>query len=73
MFGRVLNVPGFLYGMVTQGSECATYNHEHKIMKHFRILMWFDSSQVKWYMKFKYKKLVHCIRVASQISERLKA
>ena len=57
MFGRVLNIPGFLYAMVTQGSECGTYNHGHKIMKHFRILVWFDSSQVKWYMKSSTKNL----------------
>ena len=46
MFGRVLNIPEFQYAMVIQGSECATYNHGHKFMKHFKILVWFDSSQV---------------------------
>ena len=46
MFGRVLNIPELLYAMVIKGSECPTYNHGHKIMKHFRILVWFHSSQV---------------------------
>ena len=26
-------------------------NRGLKVMKHFKILVWFDSQQVKWYMK----------------------
>ena len=36
-------------------------NSGHKIMKHFKILVWFDSSQVVH--EIYYKK--HCIRVTS--------
>ena len=31
----------------------------HKIMKHFKILVWFDSPQVKWCMKSRIKNIVH--------------
>ena len=41
----------------------------HKIIKHLKILVWFDSPQVKWNMKSSAKK--HCIRVASRVAERL--
>ena len=27
------------------------YNRGHKIVKHFKILMWLNLPQVKWYMK----------------------
>ena len=38
---------------------CKTYNGAHKIMKHFRVLVWFDSPQVKWYMKSSTKNIVY--------------
>ena len=39
-------------------------------MKHSKILLWFDSPQVKRYIKSSTKK--HCIRVFSQVAEQLK-
>ena len=74
MFGRVLNIPEFLYAMVIQGSESPTYSHGHKIMKHFRILVWFHSSQVVYEIahEIQYKKTVNCTRAVRRVFERLK-
>ena len=40
------------------GKEKVSNNRGHKIMKHFKILEWFDSPQVKWYMKSSTKSIV---------------
>ena len=48
---------------IYQGSKYASvwvcYNHVHKIMKHFKILAWFDSPQVMWCMKSITKNIEH--------------
>ena len=31
----------------------------HKIMKYFKTSLWFDSPQVKWYMKSGRKNIIH--------------
>ena len=36
-----------------------TYNYGYKIRKHFKTLLWFDSLQVKWYMKSGAKSIVY--------------
>ena len=35
------------------------YNGRYKIMKHFKILVWFDSPQVKWHRKSSTKSIVY--------------
>ena len=35
------------------------YNRGHKIMKHFKILMSFDSPQLKWYIKSSTKNIAY--------------
>ena len=58
MIGRVVNIPGFLICQAIPGLWMYC-NHRFKIMKHFKILLCFDSLQVKWYMNSSTENIVY--------------
>ena len=42
-----------------RGKEKVLGNRGHKIMKHFKILVWFNSPQVKWSMKSREENIAY--------------